>query len=123
MQVEISRVDWPYATPFRIASHVWSHARTVRVELTDQGITGRGEAAGVFYHGETAESVLEQLTVVRRELVAGVSRAELPALLPPGGARSAIDCARSAQQSFKPTMFGCSASASRVSLARPTELR
>jgi L-alanine-DL-glutamate epimerase-like enolase superfamily enzyme len=47
----------------------------------------------VFYHGETIDSLLAQLTAVKDDLVKGISRSQLQELLPPGGARNAVDCA------------------------------
>jgi hypothetical protein len=49
MRVELRRVDWAFATPFRIAYQVRTHAETVVVELRDGPLTGRGEAVGVSY--------------------------------------------------------------------------
>jgi L-alanine-DL-glutamate epimerase-like enolase superfamily enzyme len=78
---------------FRIAYKTQTHAQTIVVELQEGEWMGRGEALGVSYHGETADSLLEQLTAVSGELRNGPSREELQDLLPPGGARQAIDCA------------------------------
>jgi L-Ala-D/L-Glu epimerase len=63
------------------------------VRLNDGELTGRGEAIGVSYHGETVESLLTQLTAIRSDLGKGVTRHDLQSLLPPGGARNAVDCA------------------------------
>jgi L-Ala-D/L-Glu epimerase len=93
MHVEFSRVDWPYASVFRIAYRTRTHSETVVVELKDGQLTGRGEALGVGYHGESADSILAQLESVKNDLRNGMSRADLQARLPPGGARNAIDCA------------------------------
>jgi len=93
MQVKFRRVDWPFASTFRIANREQRMAETVSVELTDGKFTGRGEAMGVFYHGETVDSMLSQLTGFEVVLAKGISRAQLQTLLPPGGARNALDCA------------------------------
>lgn len=93
MQVEFRRVNWPYASPFRIAFRVSTVAETVQVQLTDGSHVGRGEALGVSYHAETIDSILVQLEKVKPALSAGVSRQELASLLPAGGARNAVDCA------------------------------
>jgi L-Ala-D/L-Glu epimerase / N-acetyl-D-glutamate racemase len=63
------------------------------VELKEGGLMGRGEALGVFYHGETVDSLLTQLMSVKSELANGISQIDLGKLLPAGGARNAIDCA------------------------------
>lgn len=93
MHVEFRRVDWPFASPFRIAYQVNAVAQTVQVILTDGCHVGRGEALGVSYHGESVDSMLAQLEAIGAVLSAGVSREQLRALLPAGGARNAVDCA------------------------------
>ena len=93
MHVEFRRVDWPLASPFRISYQTWTHIETVLVELRDGDLIGRGEGLGVFYHGENAQSVFDQLGRVKETLERGISRPDLQTLLPPGGARNAIDCA------------------------------
>src|SRR6202035_278544 len=93
MYVEFRRVDWPFASTFRIAYRTQTHAETVQVELKEANVVGRGEGLAVSYHGETADSMLVQLTAVERDVAKGISRADLHALLPAGGARNAIDCA------------------------------
>lgn len=93
MRVRFSKRCWSFISPFRLAGEVWSDAWTVVVELMDGALKGRGEARGVYYRAETADSMLAQLAAVESQLVNGVSREELQALLPAGGARNAIDCA------------------------------
>ena len=93
MQVELRRVDWAFRSVFRISYKAQTHAQAVQVHLTDGQHTGRGEACGVSYHGESADSLLKQLEAVREKLSGGISREGLEALLPPGGARAAVDCA------------------------------
>ena len=63
------------------------------VELEAGGRRGRGEAVPYARYGETPESVLAQIEAIRGALQAGAGRAALQALLPPGAARNAVDCA------------------------------
>jgi L-alanine-DL-glutamate epimerase-like enolase superfamily enzyme len=63
------------------------------VQLAQNGFSGRGEAQGVFYLDETAESILGQVDEVAGKIREGITRDTLQDLLPPGGARNAIDCA------------------------------
>jgi L-alanine-DL-glutamate epimerase-like enolase superfamily enzyme len=63
------------------------------VTLTHNGFQGRGEGDGVYYLGETQESMRLQLESVRDAVEAGITRDELQDLLPAGGARNALDCA------------------------------
>ena len=93
MQVTFRRLEWEFKSVFRIAYRTRTHAQTVLVQLKDGDFVGRGEAAGVSYHGETVETLLEQLASVANDLRNGLSREALQSLLPPGGARSGIDCA------------------------------
>ena len=54
---------------------------------------GRGEAAGVYYMDDRPEGMLATLEGMRDSIEAGIDRESLRALLPPGGARNAVDCA------------------------------
>jgi L-Ala-D/L-Glu epimerase len=93
VRINVRRVDWQFASAFRIAYETRSFAETVLVELCDGALCGRGEALGVSYQGETAASVLAQLMEMKDSIAKGISRDQLQDLLPPGGARNAIDCA------------------------------
>ena len=85
--------EWELQEPFRITGMEWRSSRALVVEIEDGEDTGRGEGEGVFYLDETAESRLGQVLAVSGEIETGVSRVELLDLLPPGGARNAVDCA------------------------------
>jgi len=85
--------DWVLTQPFRISGFEWINTRCLVVQLGKDGAVGRGEAQGVFYLDETAESIFEQAHAVAAEIRKGISRQELQDLLPAGGARNAIDCA------------------------------
>ncbi len=93
MNFSIHITDWILTKPFRIANFAWTNSRCLVVQLSEDGHVGRGEAQGVFYLDETAESIFEQAHAVAGEIRNGLSREELQELLPPGGARNAIDCA------------------------------
>ncbi|MFC4725711.1 dipeptide epimerase [Glycocaulis abyssi] len=80
-------------TPFRITGHVMDKVDLVVCTVSRRGLTGRGEATGVYYHAETGASMLAQIEAVRGQIEAGVTREALQDLLPPGGARNAVDCA------------------------------
>jgi len=93
MDFSLHITDWVLTQPFRISGFEWINSRCLVVELGKDGCTGRGEAQGVFYRDETAESIFEQAHAVAAEIRKGVSRQDLQKLLPAGGARNAIDCA------------------------------
>jgi L-alanine-DL-glutamate epimerase-like enolase superfamily enzyme len=85
--------EWELTQPFRISGFEWINARGIVVQLAEDGCVGRGEAQGVFYLDETAESLFAQVNAIAGELRKGITRDHLQALLPAGGARNAIDCA------------------------------
>jgi len=82
---------WPIRGEFTIARGSKTEARVVVVRL-DHGM-GRGECVPYARYGETVEGVLEQIASMKREVERGCGREGLQALLPPGAARNAIDCA------------------------------
>lgn len=93
MKLRIKRVDLEFVTPLRIAYRTQTHARCVVVEVEDaEGCIGRGEGLAVTYHGETADSLAAQLAALP-PLDEGIDCDSVQALLPPGGARNALDCA------------------------------
>ncbi len=79
--------------PFVITGYVFDAMPAVVVTLTDGERVGRGEASGVYYLGDDIEHMLAEIESVRSRVESGLSRADLRALLPPGGARNALDCA------------------------------
>jgi len=85
---------YPLKEPFRISGRTELTAEMVVVTLRQGHLAGRGEAAGVYYRqGEDIRGLLAQIEGVRRQIENGINRASLQKLLPPGGARNAIDCA------------------------------
>jgi len=93
MKLAVRIEKWPYVTPFRITDYVFTGAEVVVVTLDDGGLTARGEGDGVYYRGETPDSIVHEIEAVRDFIEAGANREELQRLLPPGGARNALDCA------------------------------
>ncbi|HQR25339.1 MAG TPA: enolase C-terminal domain-like protein, partial [Steroidobacteraceae bacterium] len=93
MKISIHTESWASARPFRITGREWLTFDPVVVELERDGAIGRGEAYGVFYADETAASMAAELERVADRVAAGIDRAAAQSLLPPGGARNALDCA------------------------------
>jgi L-alanine-DL-glutamate epimerase-like enolase superfamily enzyme len=85
--------QWPLVTPFRITGHTFDIIDVLMVTLERDGCIGRGEAAGVYYRHENPTSMLEQIDPLRAQIESGITREALQQLLPPGGARNALDCA------------------------------
>ena len=82
-----------YREPFRIAGHLFTNTSVLVAEIAEGDCVGLGEGAGVYYLGDDLAHMREAAESVRAELEAGAGRAELQSLLPPGGARNALDCA------------------------------
>jgi L-alanine-DL-glutamate epimerase-like enolase superfamily enzyme len=81
------------SAPFRISGFVFETSDVVVVELSDGKFTGRGEAAGVYYLGDDSKHIVAEIEAHREAIEDRIDREELRHLMPPGGARNAIDCA------------------------------
>lgn len=92
-EVSVRQESWPSIIPFRIANKVWDDFPCIVCEIRQDGLIGRGEALGVSYCGETLDSMTAQIQQVSAELASGCDRGQLLELLPPGGARCAVDSA------------------------------
>jgi L-Ala-D/L-Glu epimerase len=81
------------SAPFRISGYVIEEQDVVVATLEDGAHRGRGEASGVYYLGDTATTIVASIESVRTAIEKNVDRAGLQSLMPPGGARNAVDCA------------------------------
>jgi L-alanine-DL-glutamate epimerase-like enolase superfamily enzyme len=93
VKLRIEVEHWPLVTPFHITGHTFDVIDVLTVTLERDGCIGHGEAAGVYYHHETPTSMLVEIDPLRARIEAGITREILQQLLPPGGARNALDCA------------------------------
>lgn len=93
LAVELRVERFSYHQSFRISGHVFTETVLLVAELSDGENVGRGEGAGVYYLGDDIDHMLTEATRVRGAIERGATRAELQQLLPPGGARNALDCA------------------------------
>ena len=93
MKLTIDHIRRPLHSPFTITGYTFTHLEAIWVHLDDDGVSGRGEGVGMYYRGETPETMSAQVENIRADIESGISRAELRDLLPPGGARNALDCA------------------------------
>ena len=92
--LHVSRRTFALSEPFVISRGVIADSPTLQVRLRDEeGREGRGEGYGVTYAGETLETMAVQIEAVRAQVEAGAGRDALLTLLPPGGARCALDAA------------------------------
>ncbi len=91
LRVEVEKLR--LCAPFRISGFVFDEQDVVIATVADGVYRGRGEASGVYYLGDTAQAMVAAIEAARENIEAGADRAALQALMPPGGARNAIDCA------------------------------
>lgn len=91
--VSIAHVSHRLKAPFRISRGVKTAAEVVVVEVIEEGLIGRGESVPYARYDETVESVIAQLQPAAQALRDGAKPHEALALLTPGAARNALDCA------------------------------
>lgn len=94
LQMSLAIEPLPLKAPFAIAGHRFEAMPALVATLSDDaGHRGRGEACGVYYLDDHPASMRAALEARREAIEAGIDRAALQSLLPPGGARNALDCA------------------------------
>lgn len=102
IQAQVVEEQWELVEAFEIARGVITALPVIVVTLTDgTGRTGRAEAAGVDYDGETPSMLRAQIEQVAwavsaaapHGVVTAATFSTLQELLPMGGARNALDCA------------------------------
>jgi len=92
-RLSVHQEEWTFREPFGISGNVSYSEPAIVVELQDGDLVGRGEAEGIYYFDETTASMVEQVKQVAADVEGGANRMDLLDLLPPGGARCAIDSA------------------------------
>jgi L-Ala-D/L-Glu epimerase len=93
MQLSIALEQVELAAPFRISGFVFERQDIVVVTLRDGPHRGRGEASGVYYLKDDSKQMVATIEAHRARIERGIDRESLQKLLPPGGARNALDCA------------------------------
>lgn len=93
IKLSVHLETWDLKQPFRITGERLDAAVALIVQVADDVHVGRGEGEGVPYLGETPQRMLEQVRTVEQAVRRGAGREDLLGLLPPGGARNAVDCA------------------------------
>ncbi len=78
---------------FSISRSSVTSIEVVVVEISENGVIGRGECRPYQRYGETIEKTITQILSIREKLEQGLSREQLQLELPPSAARNAIDCA------------------------------
>ena len=92
-QISLSVDRFALAKAFVISRGSKTEAAVITVTISQNGIHGRGECVPYARYGETLDSVRSQIEAVAPQLEAGLDRIALQALMPPGAARNAVDCA------------------------------
>jgi L-alanine-DL-glutamate epimerase-like enolase superfamily enzyme len=92
-RLDVERLAAKMAAPFRISGYVFEAMPAVLATLSADGVSGRGEAAGIYYLDDDQDHMVEQIESVRDAIESGIDRETLQNLLPTGGARNALDCA------------------------------
>ena len=114
IRIEVAEVRWPLVVPFTIARDTAHDIACIQLRLADAaGRSGRAEAIGVDYAGETMDTMRADIEAVRGRIEAALVeaglvgtgradaaatrtaalRAALQGWLLAGGARNALDCA------------------------------
>ena len=91
--MKIEKHAFQLKAPFNITGYSFTTTETVRVILEKNGVRGRGEAVGIYYRDETADSMAAQLDAVAGDVTSDITPETVQELLPSGGARNALDCA------------------------------
>jgi L-alanine-DL-glutamate epimerase-like enolase superfamily enzyme len=93
LTLDIAAESWPLARAFTISRGAKSEARVVVASISDGTHRGRGECVPYARYGESLDGVMADIRSVEAGLLASPTREILAALLPPGAARNALDCA------------------------------
>ena len=92
-RLEAREEIWPLANAFRISRGAKTAAQVIVAEISQGGVTGRGEAVPYARYDETVAGVRGQIEAMRSAIEDGLTRADLSLCLPAGAARNALDCA------------------------------
>jgi L-alanine-DL-glutamate epimerase-like enolase superfamily enzyme len=93
MELSVARELIPLSAPFTITGYTFNDVAVVVARIRERGAEGSGEAAGVYYLDDDVDRMCAEIERARRDVEAGIDREALQQLLPPGGARNALDCA------------------------------
>jgi L-alanine-DL-glutamate epimerase-like enolase superfamily enzyme len=78
---------------FRISGYLFDAMPAVVATIASGRWAGRGEAAGVYYLQDDPAHMQAEIERCRDAIEQGIDRSGLQEMLPPGGARNALDCA------------------------------
>jgi len=89
MEITVTRDVFRLAQVFTISRGSRTEAQVLTVQVSQDGVTGRGECVPYARYDETLDSVEAQIAALPET----IDRAALYDLLPAGAARNAVDCA------------------------------
>ena len=92
-KLSIERHDLLLREPFTISGYTFTATPIVTVRFHRSGVWGRGEASGVYYVNDTADKAAERLRDFAEDIPADITREILLEMMPPCGARNALDAA------------------------------
>lgn len=93
MEIRVFSESWPIRGSFTISRGSKTAAEVVVVELTQEGVTGRGECVPYARYGESVSGVMAQIEALIPAIRDGLDRQALQSALSAGAARNALDCA------------------------------
>jgi L-alanine-DL-glutamate epimerase-like enolase superfamily enzyme len=93
LELDVALERLPLKAPFRISGYTFTEVPVALVTLRRDRCGGRGEAAGVYYLDDSPERMVAAIEKARADIEAGITREQLLAEWPIGGARNALDCA------------------------------
>ena len=93
MNINLLHESWLIEGSFTISRGSRTHANVVVVELQQGEFIGRGECVPYAHYGESIESVIAELSLLKDKIATGFTRQQIQSLLPAGAARNALDCA------------------------------
>jgi L-alanine-DL-glutamate epimerase-like enolase superfamily enzyme len=91
--LSVSVERWPIRGEFTISRGSKREVVVVVATVRNGGFEGKGECVPYARYGESVESVVREIKACAGWLSQGLDRVGLQALLPPGAARNALDCA------------------------------
>ncbi|KAA0972607.1 dipeptide epimerase [Aureimonas fodinaquatilis] len=84
---------FPLISAFTISRGSKTEAVVVKVSISDEYGSGHGECVPYSRYGETVESVVQSIELMRTGIESGASRRSLAQDMAAGAARNALDCA------------------------------
>lgn len=92
-RLSVYEKQWPVAGAFTISRSSLTSIPTVWVEITEGSHRGRAECRPYARYGDTVQSVIAEVEAIKNLVENGASLSQMNALMRPGPARNAIDCA------------------------------